>query len=84
MQVAPPEEMLSLYDFFGYKPAGSSLGYEVATHARNNNIPISYRYCAASPYVKPINLYPVSFLEKYFNQKRFINAKYAHTKQSRF
>ena len=59
-------EFKSLYDYLD-RPAGSALGYAIATRAKKHKEPIHYKDEPASPYNRPISMYRVEFLQKAFS-----------------
>lgn len=60
------DELLSLYDYLK-KPAGSSLGKQVAAEAKRQNIGVNERAIETKTYKGTVLLYPYWFLHKYFN-----------------
>ena len=66
MKVTEKTEYLSLRDYLG-RPAGSALGYAVATYATKLEEVIKLR--DVPQYPKPINTYRLSFLKDAFNDK---------------
>lgn len=58
---------MSLYDYLGYA-AGSKLGKEVATSAGIQGIPHRVKHVQNSKYTGEIMMYPVDFLDNYFNK----------------
>jgi hypothetical protein len=60
-------EYKSLYDHLG-KAAGSQLGKQVAEAAVRDGIKIQTRQVSNSKYEGTIMLYPLDWLEKYFNK----------------
>jgi hypothetical protein len=61
------EEMLSLYDYL-CRAAGPQLGKEVYKAAIANNIPMTIKTVSNPVYSGKIQMYPKSFLDKYFNK----------------
>jgi hypothetical protein len=59
-------EFKSLYEYLS-RPAGSALGYAIATRAKKHKEPIHYKDEPASPYPRPISMYRVEFLQKAFS-----------------
>lgn len=57
--------MLSLYDYLG-KAAGKDLGLQVERAARATNTPIERRLVSTATYQGKVNLYPRTFLNRYF------------------
>jgi hypothetical protein len=73
-------EYLSLYDYLG-RAAGSELGYEVATIASEAKIEVRKRPApSVSPYSKPINLYPLDFLQAVLTVQATINKQFIFKK----
>ena len=64
--MATTPEFKSLYDYLD-RPAGSALGYAIATRAKKHREPIHYKDEPASPYPRPISTYRVEFLQRAFN-----------------
>jgi hypothetical protein len=59
------EEFLSLYDYLR-KAAGPELGKEVNKAAQTQRVPIKYKEVSNPQYTGKVNLYPRTFLDKYF------------------
>ena len=68
------EKFISLYDYLG-RPAGSTLGKQVADAASKSKIPMSIRDVSTARYTGPIMLYPENWLIGYFTtgQSNYIN-----------
>ena len=66
MQTTKARDYMSLYDYLG-RPAGSALGYAIATRAKKRKEVIHYRNVPESPYDRPISLYRADFLSQAFN-----------------
>jgi hypothetical protein len=62
--------MLSLFDYLG-RAAGSKLGFEVATYARQQNSKVEIRQISNPKYTGPINLYTENLLEAFFNNPNY-------------
>jgi hypothetical protein len=62
------EKFLSLYDYLK-KPAGRELGMQVSTAAQHDEIPIKTKEVSNSIYSGPIQMYPESWLDAYFNKR---------------
>jgi hypothetical protein len=62
--------MLSLFDYLG-RAAGSKLGLEVATYARQQNSKVEIRQVSNPKYTGPINLYTENLLEAFFNNPNY-------------
>ena len=62
--------MLSLFDYLG-RAAGSKLGLEVATYARQQKSPIEIRQVSNPRYSGPINLYNEGLLDAFFNNPNY-------------
>ena len=62
--------MQSLYDYLG-RAAGSKLGLEVATYARQQNSQIEIRQIENPAYTGPINLYTELLLLSFFNNPNY-------------
>ena len=60
-------DYLSLYDYLG-KPAGESLGAEVAKAASQQGIPTLTREVSNPKYTGTVKLYPKEFLEFHFRE----------------
>jgi hypothetical protein len=59
-------EMMSLYDYLGHA-AGSELGKQVAQKASLSKIKCKTKQVKNKKYTGTIMMYPVEFLENYFN-----------------
>lgn len=59
------EQFLSLYDYLR-KAAGPDLGKEVHKAAQVQGIPFKYKQVSNPQYTGKVNLYPRTFLDKYF------------------
>ena len=59
---------VSLWDFLG-KPAGKDLGEKVFTEALINHITVKKRHVSNKKYEGLVCLYPIKFLEWYFDEK---------------
>lgn len=68
------EQYKSLYDFLG-KPAGPELGAQVAAAAVAQSIPLQEKQINNPKYTGKVLMYPVSFLENYFNGPNTISGK---------
>jgi len=68
------EKFISLYDYLG-RPAGSTLGKQVADAASKSKIPMHIRHVSTARYTGPIMLYPENWLIGYFTtgQSNYIN-----------
>ncbi len=62
--------MKSLFDYLG-RAAGSKLGLEVATYARQQKSPIEIRQVSNPKYSGPINLYTDDLLLSFFNNPNY-------------
>ena len=62
--------MLSLFDYLG-RAAGSKLGLEVATYARQQNSKGEIRQVSNPKYAGPIKLYTENLLEAFFNNPNY-------------
>jgi hypothetical protein len=62
--------MLSLFDYLG-RAAGSKLGLEVATYARQQNSKVEIRQVSNPKYAGPINLFTENLLEAFFNNPNY-------------
>lgn len=60
------EEYKSLFEFLG-RPAGTELGAKVASAASEQSIPLQEKHVSNPKYTGKVLMYPVSFLESYFN-----------------
>ncbi len=61
------ETFLSLYDYLK-RPAGRELGVQVSTAAQLEDIPIRTKEVNNPTYSGPIQMYPKSWLDTYFNR----------------
>jgi hypothetical protein len=59
------EKFLSLYDYLG-KAAGPELGKQVHSAAVATRVPTKYKQVSNPQYTGKVNLYPRTFLDKYF------------------
>lgn len=59
------EEFLSLYDYLR-RAAGPDLGKEVHKAAQVQGIPFKYKQVSNPQYTGKVNLYPRTFLDRYF------------------
>jgi len=62
------ERFISLYTFLK-RAAGPDLGKQVYKEAAAQKIPFGEKHVANSRYTGRILIYPISWLEKYFEQK---------------
>lgn len=60
-------EMMSLFDYLK-RPAGPSLGKEVAKSAFESKIPMERRQVSTKNYTGEVILYPRFFLQNYFKE----------------
>lgn len=61
-------EFASLYEFLGYA-AGSKIGKAVAEQAKKEGIPFNKQSIPSLTGFNEVQIYPVSFLKKYFNKQ---------------
>ena len=62
----PEQKMMSLFDYLN-KPAGMDLGGKVYATAKKANIPIVTKEVKTKNYEGQVMMYPVEFLQEYFN-----------------
>ena len=62
-------EFVSLYEYLG-SPAGSGLGYEVATAAGKAGEPVDVKFVKNPKYEGPVNMFRRGFLDNFFNQEK--------------
>jgi len=63
------EKFLSLYDFL-HRAAGQELGKQVQAAAKAAKIPVEYKQVNNRTYSGRVNMYPESWLRKYFNKPK--------------